>query len=556
MKPMAPIQMPVPAMATSAVAPSSNMERAVIVSAAATVLGPLVNAVAARMIRAEEPAETVRKETMLRADKIFASLPENTRRKLMTAIADSYNGNITNGITVSVTIGEITYKFTSGNLTEKVRALKGVSDRTKANIMAELSSRFSSDLLSYEVGYAVVRDQATGEYKVKLSDKASLIFDEDGRMIDTNCTETVDPNDRVVFRGHTHPDYVNPDTDKAEWARKTVIDRQNLDSGAFGAIPGLMIIQRMPDGTLVPTMLARTMAYETANIDAAIANIFTAGWNIERGFTVNREGSAIETIRSPIKAVIELMESAPVLVNAIANRSRNKESLIEHLKSLQEKLQTSDNMAATAQLTTLDNLALILKEAGVLKGSIGVAINARRGAFDGSAALTEIIKAISLRKSDIVHYVILTDDPIAINECDKAGIKAISRNEDHLSFFKTLDINDTSLMVMATTEKAIEGIVSDNGSNYFIGNKEEVLAGSEGKVPAGALLAAIERSIFKVDNQKEESVIIAVGCNDDTISKLQGIFKSGFRLFRLAKLEIDRLVREFLTAVQATARSL
>jgi len=68
--------------------------------------------------------------------------------------------------------------------------------------------------------------------------------------------EPVNQGKPILSAGHTHPDYVNPDS--AEWAKKTAIDQKNLDSGAFGAIDRIKIIQRKPDGTLAPTILVRT----------------------------------------------------------------------------------------------------------------------------------------------------------------------------------------------------------------------------------------------------------------------------------------------------------
>jgi len=49
---------------------------------------------------------------------------------------------------------------------------------------------------------------------------------------------------------------------------------------------------------------------------------------------------------------------------------------------------------------------------------------------------------------------------------------------------------------------------------------------------------------------QNETTVMTVGCRPTTIMKLQDVLKSGFRLFRLMKIEIDRVIGEFLLSVQ------
>ncbi|MFC1590852.1 hypothetical protein ACFL42_05120, partial [Candidatus Omnitrophota bacterium] len=57
--------------------------------------------------------------------------------------------------------------------------------------------------LPYELSYTVMD---TGE--IRYSHKAQIVFDPLGRIHLMNCTDKVRADDRPVFRGHTHPGYV------------------------------------------------------------------------------------------------------------------------------------------------------------------------------------------------------------------------------------------------------------------------------------------------------------------------------------------------------------
>jgi len=81
--------------------------------------------------------------------------------------------------------------------------------------------------------------------------------------------------------------------------------------------------------------------------------------------------------------------------------------------------------------------------------------------------------------------------------------------------------------------------------------KENVAVDSReaGKVPAAALLTIMLKLV-----SKNETTVMTIGCSDSVVKDLQDALKSGFRLFRLAKLEIERIMSEFLLAFNATAK--
>ena len=71
------------------------------------------------------------------------------------------------------------------------------------------------------------------------------------------------------------------------------------------------------------------------------------------------------------------------------------------------------------------------------------------------------------------------------------------------------------------------------------------------EIPAAALLTIL----IKLASQGQTTVM-AVGCSQATVRDLQNALKTGFRFFNLARLEIDKLVGKFLTALHATSVAL
>ncbi|MFA6609573.1 MAG: hypothetical protein WCT15_01850, partial [Candidatus Omnitrophota bacterium] len=72
----------------------------------------------------------------------------------------------------------------------------------------------------------------------------------------------------------------------------------------------------------------------------------------------------------------------------------------------------------------------------------------------------------------------------------------------------------------------------------------------EGDVVAGAILT----EMVKLASQ-DKTTVLAIACGQNTIKTLSG-FSGIMKLIDIARLEIDRLVKEFLTAMNAAGRSL
>ena len=472
---------------------------------------------------------------------------------LTNGINDSYSGNVASGrpVVISYNGTEYTLKgegkvgdVLDNNKSDMMEAFGLTEDQFGAMFNAMKNDWINNYGSSYEVGFAVLTDGT-----VKFGHKAIIELNPDGTIGKMACSEFISPKDNVLFRGHTHPDYAAPDSN--EWKEKSALDQKNLDNGAFGAIKGIIIVQKRADGTLVPTMLARAPAtIGAANIDTAMANIFTSGWTVQHSFAAS-EGAYAESIQTPTQAVIDLMANAKPLVEAIARR--DKEAIVRALCDVEKTLKISDSGAATAQLSALTNLAMLLKEAGFFEGQLLIGIESRNGAYDGES-LKAILGTINTARNDnVIRYVVIADpnDANVMKACDAAKVDTTS---DIGNYAAGLNITNNSFIAIATTDNALE-IVSNNKTNYFIGNKD-ALVNEEGKVPAGTLLTAMQRAVFASQAAEEKSVVIAVGCSDAAIKNLQDIFKGNCRLFRLAKLEIDKLVRAFMTAIEATAKSL
>jgi hypothetical protein len=88
-------------------------------------------------------------------------------------------------------------------LREMIReALPEAGEAKIEGMIREITAQFGG-VLPYEVSYAVVLED--GQLKARLSKKAEIAFDRSGKIMYMSSTETISPDDRVVFRGHTHP---------------------------------------------------------------------------------------------------------------------------------------------------------------------------------------------------------------------------------------------------------------------------------------------------------------------------------------------------------------
>jgi hypothetical protein len=116
------------------------------------------------------------------------------------------------------------------------------------------------------------------------------------------------------------------------------------------------------------------------------------------------------------------------------------------------------------------------------------------------------------------------------------------------------DIMQNSYMAIATTQSRSGYIVEHYAANDKPDNRFNSLITGQVKnqeIPSGALLAVL----LKLVSQNQTTVVTA-GCEEGVVKKIENSLGTGFRLFRLARLEIDKLVKEFLAALQATASSL
>jgi hypothetical protein len=281
--------------------------------------------------------------------------------------------------------------------------------------------------------------------------------------------------------------------------------------------------------------------------------------------------SAVAKAAKPKTAV--LFESLALdIVKAVAARDQDGQ-LTRQIAALTEPAASAPaGTAAVSEFKLFNDLALLMKQAGIYKDNIGVVIDARGASYD-AAALKKLREAISAYGTLPVKYGIIVDSSRlgeeAVMELGKIGSVAVI----------TLEVgkgSDADQIIKAMGEKSVTGASNiavatfsgDNARfleehysatpgedakskrlNAFVADKsiiqtKEGVVGEPDKVAAGALLTLL----VGLASQNETAVVL-VGCN------LSIKDKSGFRLVRLTALEIGRIVKEFLIALRSTAKS-
>ncbi|MCX5666712.1 MAG: hypothetical protein NTY34_00135, partial [Candidatus Omnitrophica bacterium] len=194
----------------------------------------------------------------------------------------------------------------------------------------------------------------------------------------------------------------------------------------------------------------------------------------------------------------------------------------------------------------------------------------KRGVINSIAK--EIAGAKQEKSSDgkePVKYLFVTDDPGRAMEIesvlgDKGVVVNVAAGADVINSARGRlpDISSISWMSIATndSEAGIGAVLShyNNPNNKGNDNRINSLITSttlgeddQAKIPAAALLTIL----IKLASQGQTTVM-TVGCRQKTVDALTTALMGGFRLLRLAKLQIDRLVSEFFASLHVTARSL
>ncbi|MFA5147460.1 MAG: hypothetical protein WC515_08815, partial [Candidatus Omnitrophota bacterium] len=342
---------------------------------------------------------------------------DRAREGLVGHISMAGKGRLIEGQNVTVTVGDIGRTVTSGDIGE--RALRDIAMEIARDLPnpemvignIEEALREFNGALPYEIAFAVMPDGT-----VQYSTRSDIRFDNEGRLMQMSCTETVLPGARVLFRGHTHPDVAGT---KGQFAK----DMENLNEGRFGDISELVIFQGQ---TAVVERLARTPA-------AAIAAAYGPAHIIYR-FDA-RDGAFIETIEARPLEMVEIQGAdlakegagitaeiappvAPVFSGAALAPPAKRADLIPGAASLSSYLDEGGTAALVERIREL-------KDSGVMTGAFVAAPHIDTLADENGDLLNtntglKEIAGVAATNGDLLKVVILVEGARGFDRAVKA----------------------------------------------------------------------------------------------------------------------------------------
>jgi hypothetical protein len=363
----------------------------------------------------------------------------------------------------------------------------------QAHAIRRAAAEFGNTL-PYEIAYAVTPDG-----KISLSGKAAITFDKDGKIKTMSCTETVDPNEPAVFRGHTHPD-VAAEGDEAKFA----VDQANLNDGKFGRADRLVILQ---GADAAVKMLKR--ASEVSAAEAIFARFAETALSDGAKMTYRFE-------RVPANAA--------TLIAEIDRGAISARSAIEYLE---------ERAGATGAVSVL--------------------------AFDASSvdgSVRDLIEAASGREN-VVRVVIFGegDNPpadiagaIYIKVSDASKLSRSIEDEAAKDLGAGSRVNQIAILRVGG-ESAVESDLNSRLSdkvrpNYVLVKGDAKMAGSADVNMANLLMSVM----------KAQPCFMAVGYRDGeaSLGKIKDILAQMGGIFRIFK-DINRAMSEMYLAIRATA---
>jgi len=245
---------------------------------------------------------------------------------------------------------------------------------------------------------------------------------------------------------------------------------------------------------------------------------------------------------------------------------------LKNPQSVQKYLadQTARKTDADSPLVAVNSLAKLTPEAYDTR--LGVVIDARKGSYDVKGMIAEI-KKVAASGSSPVKYMIIAETGSAIQrDIEEAAASypgmicvAVSKGDDVLQkvsdIAKSNGITNNSASSIALTENNIAVIEGHYIANSDISKSQDRFnflvspASSDGNIPAATLL----NLLIKLASKDQTSVML-VGCAPDTESIFrrmqENVLKGALMLVRIAKLEIEKIVRDYLASAKASAQSL
>ena len=454
---------------------------------------------------------------------------------------------------------------------------------------------YSRDSLPYELSYTVLRNGS-----VLYSDEAEIIFGADGSIISMSCTDVFDgiEGSSVEFRGHTHPYAHDMRTEEfsedilAIRARAEIFGRYIPEiiriKDADGRSSMIMLWHDTASGSYYVTGRPAPLSISDKDISFTIVKK-ADGYDWEAALDLSKvyinvikdravmnvtRYTGIPTpldtrLKKELRGLLSILKDGEFIMRVSAKGL--KDAYLREIAGLEAALRVSGPSGrAMSYFALVDRLARLLNEAGIYASNFGVVVDARKGAYSGELIAKAMKEAVS-PDSPVKYAIVVESEEYA------ARIKAICADTVTIVVPEGQDaaarvaevlrgdnnkVMGNSYIAIATTEANAGFVISHyaqeankdpNGRFNSLVTKEDIAADSTeaGKVPAGALLTILLKLV-----SKNETTVMTIGCSDSVIKNIQDALKSGFRLFKLAKLEIERIIGEFLSALNATAKSL
>jgi len=451
------------------------------------------------------------------------------------------------------------------------------------------------------IGIEIRNEKGETEIKWQFSDTSENVYGKDGK-VSPSCSikYSIGIRDTIVMEGHTHPFDHEASNESllldlivniAE-GKETGVEKPEIVSAVENGQPVTISITHVPGGFIrtdrgaagvTEKLVPFSEDYANANINAVIserggvkeimANLDNSNIKaVINTVTGAREFTTIRDMKPTSQAKdalsVQLAQSFQALAQKFIERirkesvSKGNEPVIKTLEDIERRMKESAKTPADAY-KLLVGLAMLAKEAKVFTEDLELVMDCRTGGFDAKQMLNAIRQAYERMPMAPVKYVLMVNEGVNLavvgRYANKVSVVASGRDPN-----EKFTLNDMSKAAVATTEsnagfvidyyERMQGRDRNGRFNAFIVNTSLMDLERSPGAYENARMAAFFSVMMRLASQDQTTVITA-GCSKTTISSLQEMLKSGFRLIRLAKLEIDKLVTQFLAAISATGGS-
>jgi hypothetical protein len=331
-------------------------------------------------------------------------------------------------------------------------------------------------------------------------------------------------------------------TTPAQRAISFAADRANVDNGEFGN--GVVVVLQGVEA--VPEVLT-PRATITIKSPALVK-----GWTTTMMTSVLADGSYREMVRSDRQSIA-----------------------IDAAKQLMEKFQAAKSANAAYAFTIMESVARLLKEAGVFRENLAVVVDTRNGAYNYNEVTDAIRDSFPSEDSPIKYYVVV-DESARITQKPGVNVVVVAKGEDVVSAVRGSVDNQipSANIAYALTERASgqdvrsmdkhfqtgsRAVNVNMMSNFLISNGQAAKTGGKMAAPVASMLTFI-RAMEKLASGDSPTIATTNGCSSHTVSTVKSIngrlSAVGIFLRIIQRIDIQKVVKEFLTALRTTSISL